>query len=457
MVVPGPRRHVKTAEAFDAPFYEVAYDKDGRDKGPLTSSHLVARLAPGHRDGEITDVFVFCHGWNNDYATASTRYTGFIEKFREIRAEHPVGLGRDFRPALVGIFWPSTALVWPWEQGPSVAGVDDAGDAELREAVDALAAALPPEERDRFYSLAQQPSLDETDAAVLAGLLGRAGGEGDPDLDGSEPDAQRTSGLLQGWRELDKLAAGAVPGDPDPAGAGSPAAAGFGDLLRRLDPRQAIRLATVRQMKDRAGVVGTRGVGPLLRRLLVAAPAARFHLVGHSYGARVLLNAVARPEGGALTRQVDSMLLLQAAVNHLCFADELPGQPDRVGGYRQALAQVKQPILATYSPHDAPLTKMFHLALWRDSDLGDIGVAAAGEPPSKYAALGGFGPRGGVPWDRVRTKLPTRSPPAGDDFYDLRSTAPQVWALDGTLSIDGHGGVVNPSTAWALLCLVKGS
>ena len=87
MVVPGPRRHVETAEGFAAPFYEVSYDKDGRDKGPLTSSHLVARLAPGHPDREITDVFVFCHGWNNDYATASARYADFIEKVREIRAD----------------------------------------------------------------------------------------------------------------------------------------------------------------------------------------------------------------------------------------------------------------------------------------------------------------------------------------------------------------------------------
>jgi hypothetical protein len=493
MVVPGPRRHVVTGDGFAAPFYEVSYDKDGRDKGPLTSRHLVARLAPGHRDGEITDVFVFSHGWNNDYATASARYANFITEFSDIRAEHPVSLGRDFRPVLVGIFWPSTALVWPWEQGPRTAAVpgveeavDVADDPELREAVDAMAAVLPADERDRFYALVEQPSLDRSDAAALAGLLNRVAGAGDPDISDPDTDADvdplHMSGLIEGWEELEKLATGmvAVPVDPeaigdlvsDPVsapvsdvtgepraqglGSGTPDAAGLVDVLQRLDPRQAIRLATVRQMKDRAGIIGTRGVGPLLRRLLDAAPAARVHLVGHSYGARVVLNAVSRPEGGPLGRQIDSMLLLQPAVNHLCFAAALPGKPGRAGGYRAALTQVKSPILSTFSPHDAPLTKVFHLALWRDSDLGDLGVAAAGEPPSKYAALGGFGPRGEVPWKEVRTKLPTQSPPSGDDFYDLRAEAPRVWALDGSLSIDSHGGVVNPSTAWALLCLVKG-
>ena len=32
-----------------------------------------------------------------------------------------------------------------------------------------------------------------------------------------------------------------------------------------------------------------------------------------------------------------------------------------------------------------------------------------------------------------------------------------MWALDGTDSIDSHGAVVNPTTAWALWNLVKAS
>ena len=244
----------------------------------------------------------------------------------------------------------------------------------------------------------------------------------------------------------------AVPGTGGP---GTPEVAGFLDVL---NPRNLLRAFTVRQMKDRAGTVGSRGVGPVLRDIQGAAPTARVHVVGHSYGARVLLNAVARPEGAPLPRPVDSMLLLQPAVNHLCFAASLPGRPGTPGGYRNAIERVRLPILSTFTPHDFALTKVFHLALSREKDLGEIAVAAAGEPPNKFAALGGFGPRGELRSSRVATKLPRQdAAPGADDFYELGPGAPEVWALDGQASISGHGDVVSPTTAWALLNLVRAS
>ena len=48
------------------------------------------------------------------------------------------------------------------------------------------------------------------------------------------------------------------------AGRSPQAAAGLGNL----DPRNLLRMGTVWAMKDRAGVVGARGVAALLRLLL---------------------------------------------------------------------------------------------------------------------------------------------------------------------------------------------
>jgi pimeloyl-ACP methyl ester carboxylesterase len=200
-------------------------------------------------------------------------------------------------------------------------------------------------------------------------------------------------------------------------------------------------------MKDRAGVIGTRSVGPLLRDLLgKASETTFFHLVGHSYGARVHLNALSRPEGGPLPRAVDSLLLLQPAVNHLCFAEML--DTGTSGGYRAALAMVKHPVLTTFSHHDFPLHDTFHLSLRRGKDVGEIGIAGD-EPPSKYAALGGYGPRGLAEWEEVDVKT-------CPDPYDLGPEAPEVWAVKGGDLIMGHGDVVSPATAWALFNLVKG-
>lgn len=95
-------------------------------------------------------------------------------------------------------------------------------------------------------------------------------------------------------------------------------------------------------MKDRAGTVGARGVAPLLTDLLRASEA-RVHLLGHSFGGKVVLSALCVPSD--LPRKVHAALLLQPAVSHLCFAERVPGT-DRPGGYRAALQRVERPILS---------------------------------------------------------------------------------------------------------------
>jgi hypothetical protein len=481
VAAPGPL-FTLTAPGGVAPFYAVQFDKDGVARSPLTNAHMVQAV----RDGDFTDVFVFSHGWNNDWNTALGRYRAFIQEFQDIREEHHLELGRDYRPLLCGVFWPSTALVMPWEQGPDLAGLDEPADEPgFREAVDALVGSVAPEDRPRFYELVETPQLTQPQGTELVGLLTSVFRAGDDEIDAPDSVGRTSDDVVAAWATLEAAQhpAPAIPEDPfgfgtpaagpdadAPAGAGgglgAPDAAGF---LDKLNPRNLIRGLTVYQMKDRAGVVGSSGVGPLLRDLLTADEAARkasppgraearFHLVGHSYGARVLLNAASRPAGGALPRAVDSMLLLQPAVNHLCFSARLPDPPHAAGGNRAALEAVRLPILTTYSEHDVPLHDTFHLALRRGKDLGEAEVAAAGEPPSKYAALGGYGPRGEqVDWRSIPTKLPTDEPVTDDDFYDLGPGAPRIWALDGRLSIHGHGDVVTPTTAWALVSLVRGS
>lgn len=171
------------------------------------------------------------------------------------------------------------------------------------------------------------------------------------------------------------------------AGAG-PGAAG---ILSYLDPRWAVRLASLYIMKDRAGTVGSNGVAALLRDIKQSTQGS-LHMVGHSFGAKVMLAALAaQPAGGHPAR---SLLLLQPAVSHLSFAATVPGR-EGPGGYRGVLDRVVNPIVTTYSNHDIPLHKIYHLALLRREDLGELQIAAgetaAGNPPNAYAALGATG------------------------------------------------------------------
>lgn len=229
-------------------------------------------------------------------------------------------------------------------------------------------------------------------------------------------------------------------------------------IFSALDPRNVLRLFSVYQMKDRAGVVGSRGIAPLLRDLLMATSGggAPVHAVGHSYGCKVVLSAICEPT--ALSRPLDSLLLLQPAVSHLCFADQVPGA-NGPGGYAATLHadRVRGPIFSTYSRQDFALHETFHLALRRDGDLGeaDIGLATAGEdttagkPPSRYAALGGYGPR------RARQHLIDPMPKSGEPYpASLAGTA--IASFDGSSPglIGGHGDISDTTCAWALHNLI---
>jgi pimeloyl-ACP methyl ester carboxylesterase len=218
--------------------------------------------------------------------------------------------------------------------------------------------------------------------------------------------------------------------------------AGFLDLF---DPREIIRKATVFLMKDRAGTVGVHGVGPMLHDLL-ANTGARVHLTGHSFGAKVVLSALALVQH---PRKVASVLLLQPAINVFCFAQSIQENDGKPGAFRAALERTEMPIFSTFSSRDAPLTNFFHIALRRDGDLGEIRPAAG--PPSKFAALGGFGLAGMQPGESKT--VPMLAPP---HKYDLSNPGIRLYAVDGSeQGIVSHGDVRNSYTEWGLVNLVS--
>lgn len=436
----GPYRTIRLEDGQAVPYYIVPFDKRGACVGPQTRAHLIEVA----RDSGYTDIFLFSHGWNNDWSTATGRYEGFLKGYMDMRATYDLAMPAGYKPLLVGVFWPSTALVFgESEKGPAIAAGDpaavDAVVAEELEEIAALAEDLDTAKATRLYELAQKDELDPDEAMELAEILKQIYAGPDDELDEDEPVSAED--LVEVWAQ-----AQAKPDDLDDFGTvdaaadDGPQAAFIGGLIKKLDPRPAIRLATVYKMKDRAGKVGARGVGPLLSDLLQAGDA-RLHLIGHSYGGKIMLSATAI---APLPRPVESMLLLQPAVSHLCFADQVPGT-DRSGGYRHVLKRVNKPIFSTFSRHDFPLTKTFHLALRRRKDLGEAQIAA-GEPPSRYAALGGFGPR------RCNEKLIDIQPVNG--AYDLEPGL-QIYGLRGDEAINGHGDISNEATWWALYSLAS--
>lgn len=404
-----------------APLYVLRFDEEGALLSPEAAREAIAAA----RDGDHTDVLVLCHGWNNAFDVALERYRKIIAATEAARAAHASSFA--WRPLVVGLTWPSIIMLRADEQPPQIAG-------EAFADVDASTVELLASD-PRLAALVAKGSLDADEALALAtALVGHGVREdGVGETDPGEVEAEALVAAVAG------RAAGPVPGQPGfVAGGAEPglAAAGSGSV----DARGLLRTFTVLQMKDRAGTVGRAGVATFLRALL-RETSRPVHAAGHSYGSRVLLNAISVDP--APSRALRSLLLLQPAVNARCFAkDAGKGRP---GGYRPAFGRVELPIFVTYSEHDAPLRKLFHLAARRKHDLGELIPAAT--PWSKYAALGGYGAQ------RTEESLAVAQVDAPAP-YPLDTTR-EVLSVDCTKGIAGHGDVANATTGWALLSLLR--
>lgn len=183
------------------------------------------------------------------------------------------------------------------------------------------------------------------------------------------------------------------------------------------------RALSYRLMKHRAAIVGRGGVASLLNRI-----GTRVHLIGHSFGARVITAAVA-----VAAKPVASMTLLQAAFSQNSFSPE--------GAFRSVVTGRKcaGPILITHSIHDEALGLCYPIAsrILRQNSSGLLG--GAGDP---YGALGRNGALH-TPEASFGELLPECAPYsfAPGRIYNLRADA----------VIRRHGDIVKPETAWAAI------
>src|SRR5262249_5340769 len=138
-------------------------------------------------------------------------------------------------------------------------------------------------------------------------------------------------------------------------------AAFLGDLLSgiKAGARRIANYATYYQMKSRAGLVGRQGLGPTLMRVRDKFPDLRIHLVGHSFGGRlVTATASVMPKE---SKNV-TLTLLQAAFSHNGLAKEFDGKKN--GAFRTILSdkRVSGPIIITHTKNDKAVGVAYPLA-----------------------------------------------------------------------------------------------
>ena len=164
------------------------------------------------------------------------------------------------------------------------------------------------------------------------------------------------------------------------------AAAGLGSLLAGIKGAAArlVNITTYYFMKERAGRVGMVGVHPYLRGLQAQFPRLRLHLVGHSFGGR-LVSAAARGGAGGTPLHVSTITLLQAAFSHYGFSDNAAhkGSP---GFFRPVVegGRVKGPILITHTANDKAVGVAYSIA----ARLAGQNAAALGDASDEYGGIG---------------------------------------------------------------------
>jgi hypothetical protein len=427
------------------PYVAAHFDQDG---AALNQQQVT--LPPG-----TTDVIVLSHGWNNTEEQAEQLYS---ELFTNFAAVAPDQLQKK-KFAIVGVIWPSKKFTDVVEAavaeqargggagfGTSSAAADETIKAKLdliAEMFDSKAAKNIQAAKDQLGKLDSDPAARKRFVDELRSLL-------DPSA-AHEEDNSTLFFKLDGAAMLEKLktptplvsrgggggGAASLGGHPTTSPAGG--AAGLGDIFSGIKAG-AIRFLnyfTYYEMKKRAGTVGQNGVGPMIDRL--AANVQRIHVVGHSFGGRVVTAA----SMASTTDKLQTMSLLQTAFSHNGFSKSMNGF------FRSVVddKRVKGPILVTYTPNDRAVGIAYPTA----SRLSGTVASAFGDKDDKFGGLGRNGAQKMEPREVVQgvdQLLAVGGSYAWQpgSFHNLESSKYIVDPKGG----DAHGFVTGKEVAWAI-------
>lgn len=367
------------------PYIEAEFDKDGLGIGEQAS------LPDG-----VTDLFVISHGWNNDKLEAEEIYRKFFENLDEVAKLDDLP-ERSF--AIVGIIWPSKK----YNTSVAVSGVPSAGQGaaaglgmSITDSSKILEDKLEQMKKDIFTEPGQQQLLDEIKVLIpnldekatarvdfvnkMRSLLnpGAASKEDASDSFFKDDGNELMKNLKADEDDLDEELAGSG-GASLALGVGtvSTAEGGAAGMVEFLSGFKAaamnvLNFTTYYEMKTRAGNVGKSGVAPLIDKL--ASQVQRIHLIGHSFGGRVVTAAADNSEN----KKIVSMTLLQAAFSHNGFS--------KTGFFRNVVdnKRIKGPILITHTPNDKAVGLAYPLA----SRINGDNAMAFGDKDDVFGAIG---------------------------------------------------------------------
>jgi len=436
------------------PYAEVQFTKDGT----VHDAGEVAALLQLLEGGAVTDLLVIAHGWNNDMDDARSLYRRFFERVRAVldAGRVPAATARSY--AVLGALWPSKKFAEKDLIPSGAAGLSSAvTDAALIEQLDDLKGVFSDPAADDKLEQAKKlvPDLDDSRRArerfadLVRSLL--------PDLAADDEDASTSLFKLNGEQVMQRLSKPVLPARPASAPRGGGAArlgdpasprggaAGLGQFFSGMKSaaRNLMNFATYYQMKERAGTVGREGLSPLLRDIRARRPDLKLHLIGHSFGGR-LVTAAAAGRNDQPAIKPDTLALLQAAFSHHGFAQRFDGTRD--GFFRRVVANrmVAGPVVITCTQNDRAVGLAYPLA----SLIAGQVAADLGDKNDLYGGMGRNGAQ--------------KTPEASDGMllavggtYAFQAGA--VHNLNADQVIHDHSDICKDEVAHALLSAIAGT
>ncbi len=430
------------------PVFEIEFDKRGR----LFDLSQFKALA-GHFDQRATtDLIVFAHGWNNDLADARKLYTKFLTQFGAYASSPATGRERVF--AAAAILWPSKKFTdKDLIPGGGAAALSSQEKAAIRARLKQLASdparlgkptpasATQQKKVEKAQALLKtiefDPNAQEEFVRVVRSLLSEDAAHDD--------DGTKDFFKLRERELIERLRVPVVV--TAPVGTGGAAGGGFSALsvtaaggatdmgdnvLAAL--RRFMNMTTYYRMKARAGTVGKEGVASVINKLRSKFPTVRLHLVGHSFGGRVVTAAT---DAVGAQHKIDSLTLLQAAFSHNGFAPKFDGKNN--GFFRKIVTgkKVRGPTLVTCTKNDTAVGIAYPLA----SRLARQNAAALGDENDPY---GGIGRNGAVRTPEAEQGMLL----APESAYDF--AAGRIYNLNADACINDHSDICGREVTWAL-------
>lgn len=378
-----------------SPFEWLSFDENGGLVDPAALGCIeVALMASG-----ASDLVVISHGWKTDQVGAGQLYTPLWKNVTDALVAH--GGPSPAKIVVAGVLWPSKEFAEDFDAAaavkesggtlslaPATDGDGDLDPAVLQHLLNEYRELVGQAAGDAVIAAAAKVTsgYDANSAAALLRALKTSVGLSTASFDAElAADAAGFSGnpvdILGDLEPLVNLrVVPAIGGTLDLGDAVSNAIQGVKAAVGRL-----LNQFTYFTMKQRAGTVGGKLGAEVLSTMTLPGPT-RLHLIGHSFGARLVTAAAAsfKPPAQLTLR---SLTLLQGAFSHNGLSSGFGTTGP--GAYASVLTshQVGGPISMTHTHRDSACTIAYPLASRLSRDM----TQSLGDAHDLFGAMGANG------------------------------------------------------------------